>query len=189
MPTREALPAPDREIAGLTQRLARSDEAAFREFHALYFDRLYHFLLGVTRGQPHAAQDALQETLLRVVRHARPFESEDVFWSWLKAIARNAARDVGRGRRRYFAVLEKLKFWQRSGPSTGSEDRLHDLLDESLSRLDAADRRLIERKYLHGLSVAELALELGQTEKAIESRLGRLRRKLGEHILQGLHSP
>ena len=66
--------APDASgIAALTRRLATGDEAAFREFHGRYFDRLYRFLLVVTRGQEHAAQDALQETMLRVARYAREF--------------------------------------------------------------------------------------------------------------------
>src|SRR4051812_2969801 len=66
-------------IAVLTRRLAAGDEAAFREFPARFFDPLYHFLLVVARGDAHAARDALQETLLRVARHARAFEDEDAF--------------------------------------------------------------------------------------------------------------
>ena len=90
----------------LTRRLAAGEEEAFREFHRLYFDRLYHFLLAVTRGQEAEAQEALQETLLRLLRHRRVFSEEEVFWCWLKAVARNAARDGQRQHRRYFALLQ-----------------------------------------------------------------------------------
>ncbi|HLP77611.1 MAG TPA: sigma factor, partial [Candidatus Paceibacterota bacterium] len=83
-------------IALLTKRVAGGDHAAFEEFHERYFDRLYQFLLVITRGEEHQAQEALQETLLRVARHARVFEDEETFWCWLKAIARNTARDGGR---------------------------------------------------------------------------------------------
>jgi DNA-directed RNA polymerase specialized sigma24 family protein len=83
-------------VVSLTLRLAGGDEEAFREFHTLYFDRLYQFLLVVTRGQEHEAQEALQETMLRVARYARGFETEEAFWSWLKVVARSAARDAGR---------------------------------------------------------------------------------------------
>ena len=82
------------DVAELTRRLASHDEEAFREFHARYFDRLYQFLLVVARGQEHEAQEALQETLLRIARHARRFDDEDAFWCWLKAVARNA--EIGR---------------------------------------------------------------------------------------------
>jgi RNA polymerase sigma-70 factor, ECF subfamily len=180
-------------IAQLTRRLSAGDEAAFREFHTLYFDRLYHFLLGVTRGQKHAAQDALQETLLRVVRHARQFETEEIFWSWLKAIARNAARDGGRKQRRYLALLERFavrRLDDASAANGGATDdsKLRSLLDESLGELDPADRRLIEGKYLRGATTLELAAETESTEKAIESRLGRLRRRLAATLMTNLRS-
>jgi RNA polymerase sigma-70 factor, ECF subfamily len=172
-------------VAQLTRRLAQSDAAAFREFHALYFDRLYHFLLIVTRGDEHAAQDALQETLLRVVRHAREFQNEEIFWSWLKAVARNAARDGSRRRRRYFAVLERFAFWRSIEPSNGESDAddLRALIQEGLAELTGEDRALIEGKYLRGATVLELAADTGLSEKAIESRLGRLRRQLAASLL------
>src|ERR1041385_3954857 len=81
------------DIELLTRSLAAGDELAFEQFHSLYFDRLYRFLLVVTRGQEHDAQEALQQTLLRVIRYARVFRSEEAFWCWLKVVARSAARD------------------------------------------------------------------------------------------------
>ena len=181
-------PAP---ITVLTRRLAAGDEAAFREFHALYFDRLYRFLLVVARGDVSAAQDALQETLLRVVRHARPFDDEEIFWGWLKGIARNVARDGSRRHRRYRAVLERFTFWRSAVDSLGGardEEELRGLLRESLAELTEEDRQLIEGKYLRGDAVVELATNAGLTEKAVESRLGRLRHRLAETLLAKLRA-
>jgi len=178
-------------IATLTRRLSAGDEAAFREFHSLYFDCIYQFLLVVSRGEVHAAQDALQETMLRVVRHAREFDDEDVFWSWLKAIARNAARDGGRKHRRYLAVLEKFAFWRGdvdAPRATAEEDTLRSLLREELGVLPPADRFLVEGKYLRGSTVLELATETGLTEKAVETRLVRLRRLLAANLLEKLRT-
>jgi len=187
VPARETIPP---AIVLLTRRLAAGDEAAFREFHELYFDRLYHFLLTVTRGQTHAAQDALQETLLRVVRHAREFDREDVFWSWLKAVARNTARDGARKQRRYFALLQGFGF--RLGDATVTtgpdEYRLKDLLTECLAELDPPDRRLIEAKYLGGATTMEIATQTDLTAKAVESRLLRLRRQLADSLLKKLRT-
>lgn len=184
------LPANDAPppIAVLTRRLAAGEEAAFREFHARYFDRLYHFLLVVARGDAHAAQEALQETLLRVANHAREFADEEVFWCWLKVVARNAARDRGRKHRRYLALLERFAF-RRDEPAPApphEERRLATLLEESLGELDPPDRRLLEGKYLRGETVNELADESGLTEKAVESRLSRLRRRLADSLLAKL---
>jgi RNA polymerase sigma-70 factor (ECF subfamily) len=180
------------QVAVLTRCLAAGDEAAFRQFHAQYFDRLYQFQLVLARGHEHEAQEALQETLLRVVRYVRVFEREEVFWSWLKTVARSAARDAGRKQQRYCNLLERFAcFWRNSsGPPAGPEpDVLRSILDESLDELPPADRRLLEAKYLDGAAVKELSAETGLTDKAVESRLLRLRRQLRERLLKKLHEP
>ena len=175
----------------LTRRLAAGEEEAFREFHGLYFDRLYRFLLGVTCGQEQEAQEALQETLLRLLRHRRVFQDEEVFWCWLKAVARNVARDRHRGNRRYFAVLQRFALgWNRgSRQSTAEEDDVGMLLEECLEELAPEDRLLLENKYVEGESVRDLSAQAGMGEKAMESRLLRLRRQLRERILKKLRTP
>ena len=180
-------------VARLTCSLAAGEEEAFREFHAQYFDRLYQFLLVVSRGQEHEAQEALQETLLRVLRYVRRFDTEEAFWGWLKVVARSAARDAGRKRRRYLALLQNFELrWPGRwtvGHSFEEDNRVHAALDESLEEMDALDRRLIEGKYLDGAPVKELSVVAGLTEKAVESRLLRLRRQLRDSLLKKLHAP
>jgi len=174
----------------VTRGLAAGDEEAFREFHTQYFDRLYQFLLVVARGQEHEAKEALQQTLLRVVRYARVFESEDAFWGWLKIVARSVARDAGRKQQRYWALLESFALRRRleADDRTPAEaDRLRSVLEETLDELDPQDRRLIAGKYLEGASVKELAVASELTEKAVESRLLRLRRRLRERLVRKLH--
>ena len=177
-------------MAELTRRLAAHDEEAFRELHTRYFDRLYQFLLVIARGQEHEARDALQETLLRVARNARVFDEEEAFWCWLKAVARNAARDGGRRQKRYFTLLERLSLrWNtvEQRANDGAESRLQTILDESLAELSPDERSLVEGKYLDGVATKELSSSTGLTEKAVESRLLRLRRQLRDRLLKKLN--
>jgi RNA polymerase sigma-70 factor (ECF subfamily) len=184
-------PARD-SILLLTQRLAAGEEEAFIEFHHRYFDRLYHFLLVITRGQEAEAQEALQLTFLRVVRYRRAFEHENAFWCWLKVLARSAARDAGRKQQRYQTLLNRFALWRRDSPAefiSHTDDQLHQSLDECLSDLDETDRALIESKYIDGTTIRELCAQTGSTEKAMESRLLRLRRRLRQNLLNKLKSP
>ena len=137
-------PSPDSAISLLTRQMAAGDEEAFRQFHQLYFDRLYQFLLTVARGQEQEARDALQETLIRVARSSRGFESEEIFWCWLKAVAHNAARDGGRQTAHRVSWLCK-KFAQQS-PAQSADCDIGATLDECLDELDPEDRILIEAK-------------------------------------------
>jgi RNA polymerase sigma-70 factor (ECF subfamily) len=180
------------EVQRLTRGLAAGNEASFRDFHAQYFDRLHHFHVMLARGDDHAAQDALQETLLRVVRYAREFEVEEIFWSWLKALARSTARDGGRRRKRYLARLRDFALGvSPTGPANDQHeacDTPHAILADALLAIDPTDRDLIEGKYFRGESIADLAARTGLTEKAVDSRLVRIRRQLNTTLRQKLRA-
>ena len=179
-------PAPTSDIARLTAEMARGDEAAYRTFYQLYFARLLRYLLVLTGGREDAARDALQIALLRVVRHIRVFESENTFWSWLTVLARSAIVDEERKRHRFLAIL--VSFFQRNqvdaSPADGEADaRLWALLERNLATLSTEERELIDRKYFARESVKEIAEAMETTEKAVESRLVRVRRKLKDLVL------
>lgn len=175
-------------IASLTSGLSARDDGAFQQFHVLYYDRLLRYLLVLTKGNEQAAQDALQETFVRVARHARRFEESDVFWSWLTVLARSAAMDVLRKSNRYWRLITSYTAaWVGAGsPSIHAEatdDHLLGLLSSGVARLDETEKTLIEGKYLRGLSVRQLAEQCSLTEKAVESRLRRARLQLRRNLL------
>ncbi len=171
--------------------MVAGDEAAYRVFYDAYFDRLSRYLLVVTTGNDDAMREALQGTLYRVVRHIRVFDDEAVFWSWLTVLARSAYADERRKKRRYLAFLDRftrhtaINDLARAHVADGA--RLDALLAESVQRLPADERRLLEGKYFERKSVREIAEQRATTEKAIESQLTRIRRKLKTTVLAALH--
>ena len=177
-------------MAALTRRMAQGDETAYRTFYEAYFDRLSRYLLVVTAGDEEAAREALQSTLLRVVRHIKVFPSDAVFWSWLTVLARSALSDQTRKRRRYLAFLDRFTWHtraQQAAPADPEADaRLDTLLEGSLAALPFDERRLLEAKYFERRSVREIAEELNLSEKAVDSRLVRIRQKLKNAILEAL---
>lgn len=189
-PTPACVPeSEDADVLDLTSRLAKGDEDGFRQLHLRYFDRLLRYLIVVLRGDEDAAREALQDTFCRVVRHAKVLRNEKVFWSWLTVLARCAAIDGQRKRSRYWRVLQIFSFSRRADDveaySPGEADeRLLALLNEMLPSLPESERALLESKYLRGESVEEMARSRGETEKAVESRLVRVRRRLKESILK-----
>lgn len=171
--------------------MAEGDEMAYRRFYDAYFERLSRYLLVVTGGNEDATREALQRTLMRVVRHVRTFQNEEIFWSWLTVLARSALGDERRRRRRYFAFLDRFKRQTSVDQTTAgaNEDggkRLGELLERQLASLSVEERTLVEKKYFQGQPVTAIAEQLQTTEKAIESRLVRIRRKLKEAILTDL---
>lgn len=181
--------APASDIADLTRRMASGDEMAYRMFFELYFNRLLSYLLVLAQGREEPAREALQQVFLRVARHIRGFDSEAVFWSWLTVLARSAIVDEHRRTARYLAVLDRFFRRQRVEAELAgdTEDRLLKLLEVNLEGLPPEERRLIELKYLEQQSVEGIAVASQTSEKAIEGRLARIRRKLKEGILADLN--
>lgn len=178
------------EVVALTRAMARGDETAYRIFYDAYFDRLLRYLLVVTGGNEEAAREAAQLALVRVVRHVKVFETEAVFWSWLTVLARSALVDESRKRRRYFSFLEKFTRHQEATPAVmnngEADEQLRELLDRKMTALPDDERQLVELKYLRHQSVREIADGLQTTDKAVESKLSRVRRKLKDAVLDEL---
>ena len=185
-----ANPSPQVDVAALTRQLAKGDETAYRVFYNAYYNRLWRYLLVVTRGDEDASREALQGALIRLARYAREFSSEAVFWSWLTKLARSALYDSRRQRGRYRTLLER--FTERSrieqtAPDDGvAESHLVAILDKQLLSLPLEERTLIERKYIEGMAVAAIAQSLDMSDKAVESWLSRIRGKLRRAALEEL---
>lgn len=144
------------------------------------------YLLTVTRGNEALARDLVQQTMLKVARHVRVFEDEAAFWRWLTVLARTAAVDEARKSQRYFAFIERWWRGRTEEPVDDRADRLEEMLSSGFEQLEPDERTVLEKKYLEESSVREIALTLGLSEKAVESRLTRARVKLKELLLKGL---
>lgn len=191
MPTAAALTGaedlpPAGSVVKFTRRLVAAEDAAWSEAHARYAHRLLRYLLVASRGDEQAARDALQACFVRAVRHIRVFPTEEALWSWLTLLARHALADARRSSGRWRRFLDR---WKRLAPDAChpvEADPLAEHLASALASLDPPERRLLEEKYFDGTSIRALAQEAGTTEKAVESRLARLREKLRGRLLEAL---
>jgi RNA polymerase sigma factor (sigma-70 family) len=177
------------DVRALTARMSRGDEAAFHEFHALYFHRLLRYLFVVTGGQEEIAREVLQLTFVRVARRVRTFDSETEFWNWLAILARHCAVDELRKRNRRQSLLARF-FQQRPADvdlaTDNAEEQFLELVKEETANLTDDERSLLERKYFAEETARDLAEEFQISEKAMESRLLRIRRKLKALVLDRL---
>jgi len=161
----------------MTKRMRRGDEKAYAVFHELWFDRLFRYHTALTKGNDAMAKDATQETLCRVVRYIKVFDDETVFWCWLTRLARSSVADEGRKINRFQQVKRSILETDTT-PDTVDDNDLLVALERGLGELSDSERKIIEGKYFHGNTVRELARDYNQTEKAVESRLSRIRNKI-----------
>ena len=130
----------------------------------------------------------------RVNRSRQPWfawRAGDGFWSWLTVLARTAFADERKKRQRYFFFLERFKRQAEVEGEGATDDqadeRLNTLLRRHVASLPPNEQKLIELKYIERRTVREIAGGLQMTEKAVESQLSRIRRKLKDATLKELN--
>lgn len=176
------------DVFAMTAGIQKGDEEAFNRFYRAYFDRIHRYLLAISGGQEDVANEALQDTMIRVIRYMKPLQDEASLWNRLRRIARTALIDHAR-KTKGLELSAALTFWdsvEATGEETDPSERLKELLDACLDILDAEERNLIEGKYMQGRSYEALARDRGTTPKAVESRLARIRKKLKSMIMERL---
>ena len=95
------LQPPASPLRVLTAGLAAGNDEAWMQFHRDYGPGLFRWLLARTGGDHDLASEALQQTYLRIARHARPCDSAPMFESWLRTVARSALHDCFRRRQSF----------------------------------------------------------------------------------------
>ena len=161
-------------------------ETFFNEF----YPRIRRFVSIVSGAPPDEVEDLVQETLLAAWRDRDAFRAESSLDAWIQSIARNRVRRRYRteGRRKELretmAALASLESSEIPETILGLQEtgrRVRDALD----RLDPTYAEVLILKYLHDRKVAWIAEKLGESEKAVESRLSRAKEEL-RNLLKGM---
>ncbi len=157
------------------------DEDAFRAFYDLTSRAVWAYLLHVT-GDPHAADDLLQETYIRFLGAHRRWESDAHRRNFLFRVATNLAHD--RHRRSRLRRTEPLEDCEQGKvlrrafrPAIHRPESRTDLR-RAMERLSARERELLWLAYAEGSSHREIAEALGLRAGGIRVLLFRARRKL-----------
>lgn len=170
------------------RRPAAEREAAFGEVVTRHAHRLHAVCLRVL-GSHADAEDAVQETFVRLARAGQGFRGEAALSTWLYRVARNICVDRIRHqtRRPQTPVADVTT---TSDPASTEEitaaDARADLgeLGRALARLDDDARVLLLLVAVDDLSYAEAAAATGVAVGTAKSRVSRARVRLGELLAQ-----
>ena len=157
-------------------------QTSWDRFEALYRssrDEVYAYVATLLRDQA-AAEDVTALAFERAYRRRRTFDRRrGEERAWLFGIARNAALDELRRRRRVAALVTDPEDVETAGPEDGAEIALkRTTVRTALAALPARERELIALKFHAGLSNAELARVLGVSESNAGTMLHRTIQKL-----------
>ena len=170
----------------VTRRAAAGDRRAFEEIYRRYHQPLYQFCLAMV-GDASDAQDALQNTMVKVLR-ALPGESREIALKpWLYRIARNEAVETLRRRSdRVEPEQEQIASPMEISETAADRERLRRLFAD-IRELPERQRGALVMRELSGLGFDEIARALQTSpttarQTVYEARLGLRQMEAGREM-------
>lgn len=181
-----------KEDIALVKRLLDGDEASFLVFYNTYFPRIYRFCRA-RLGDEEACKDIVQQCLTRAMKALANYRGEASLLTWLCQISRNelatwyAKHAEKQANTSSLDENPELRAAYESLPSDISgealfvhDDALKNAVQMSLDLLPSSYATALELKYIEGLSVSEIAHNMGVGEVATQSLLARARKAFKE---------
>jgi RNA polymerase sigma-70 factor (ECF subfamily) len=176
----------DTELA-LVERLRQGDADAFDAVHQAFNSVVFTFLVRLSRRRD-VAEDLLEETWLRFVKHARRLRADTRLGPWLFTVARNLHVSYQRSRALEDSAAEGLMaLWpfnpERSSPfEAAAASELERRIERALAAMPAASREVLLLVGVAGLDHSDAADVCGVTPEALRQRLHRARETLSRAL-------
>jgi RNA polymerase sigma-70 factor (ECF subfamily) len=167
----------------LVERIKADQGRGFAHLYHRYKHRVYAYCYRLLR-HPQNAEDATQETFMKIHRSLHQLENPGSLQTWMFSIARNEAFTILR-RARPVEELEKAEneVWEEEGPLEQIVERERAaIVQHCVTLLKPAYREvLILREYEH-FSYSEIARVTGTSESAVKSALFKARKAMGKKL-------
>ncbi len=155
------------------KELKKDNIEAFEGLFRLYGKRLYHFALGYLKSESEA-EELVQEVFTRVWEKRAGLKSELSFKSYIFTIAFNIIRKSFIKKERFKTYLESSYVKADFDIETTNQVDYHSLLDylkQLVDKLPARRKEVFVKSRLDGLTVKEIAEDMGISPKTVENQL------------------
>jgi len=179
----------------IVKRAQKGDRLAFGELVELYKDKLYN--LGYRMmGNPQEAEDVAQEAFLRAFKNLSKYDPKHKFSTWIYRIATNLCIDRMRKKKADYSLdaeidgIEGGDMYTRlaSSERTPEEEvvraETHGEVQRAIEALPDNYRAAVILKYMHDMSLQEIADILEVPVSTVKTRIHR-----GREALRNLLSP
>jgi RNA polymerase sigma-70 factor (ECF subfamily) len=171
------------EDAALAAACRAGDLRAYERLYAMHGARLKNLARNVL-GNPIDAEDAVQDTFLKVQRSIASFRGQSSFATWIYRILMNTCYDARRSRLRKKEVAndDSEETPQREPRAPGAHPSLRMALERALARLTRHQRDVFLLYEVEGFRHAEIAGMLEMTETASKNTLFQAKKNLRQML-------
>ena len=151
-----------------------------------YYSPLMRYIVSPILKDKREQEECISEITMKIWDNIQFFDSKKGSWNaWITAISRNAA--LCRARKIRPAVSTEDIPTDLPSPDPTPEEALilkerQEMLIKALNQLSQKDRAIFYRKYYYLQSTAQIALEMSTTQRAVEGRLYRIKKRLRKEL-------
>lgn len=151
-----------------------------------YYSPLMRYIVSPILKDKREQEECISEITMKIWNNIQFFDSTKGSWNaWITAISRNAA--LSRARKIRPAVSTEDIPIDLPSPDPTPEEALilkerQEMLIKALNQLSQKDRAIFYRKYYYLQSTAQIALEMSTTQRAVEGRLYRIKKRLRKEL-------
>jgi RNA polymerase sigma-70 factor (ECF subfamily) len=158
-----------------------ADRDLVEEVVRRYSDMLYRLALAKT-GNPHDAQDIMQEVFLKLVTCDKTFNDEEHRKAWLIRVTVNTGKNLvtSAKRRRETEMPESMDYAEGGDNIKSLETKA--VVYPAVMSLDEKYRVIIHLFYYEEMSITQICRVTGLGENTVKSRLHRARNILREKL-------
>jgi RNA polymerase sigma-70 factor (ECF subfamily) len=174
----------DQELMRIVQA---GDYSPASEIYDRYSGRIYNFAFRFLKNAE-AAEDAVQEVFVKMLKHANQFQGDAKLSTWLFSITANWCRDhlrkADNKSKESDDVLVQLPASSENAPDRNLERRQDEQrVRRALEALTPEQREAILLSRYQGLSYAEIAQIAGCSEGAVKTRVFRAMETLKKTLM------
>ena len=164
------------------QQVAKGSEAALRELIDRYRGRLYRLAFNLLSDRA-AADDAVQETFIRLWTRSRHYNPRHTVAAWLYTICARRCYDEMRRRRRHRETVEQME-QPVSTIGAMSEEQIMALLRLAVDSLPTKQRVVYQLREIECLDAETTAKALRMTVDQVKANLWNARNTVREKLKQ-----
>jgi RNA polymerase sigma-70 factor (ECF subfamily) len=166
------------DLRDLIRRCLAGDQAAMLDLVNGYRDQVFRLCYRML-GQRQDAEDAAQETMVRMLRSLSKWDPRRDFEPWLLAIAGNRCRTMLSSRRRQpLAASELDDQWTDDSPDLQAAQNLAEEVQLALQRIRSEYREAFVLFHENGLNYEQIAQVLTRPVGTIKTWVRRARQEL-----------
>lgn len=177
----------------LAKDVLHGNRNALRVFFDRYYAPTYRYCL--RRVSPNDAEEVATDTLRHAIRRIETYRGEATLITWIHRVARSqlSAHFERTGKHRNLVLIDDNENVRaeveamaadltQTPEKTREQAERQQLVHLMLDYLPAEYGKILEWKYIEGLTVEEIAQKLTTSTTAIQSKLARARRAFKKHF-------